>query len=121
MPMTSLLDYVDEDQVKVFLEKMTAEEIDLQAFLTNAPFKLACTKGQWKGAFTLHALGYCQSEGHQGKEIDQMPPMEVEARRAARLFEGLQHVAQVRGVFPPRMTRILGFRAVQLWQGIQGK
>ena len=72
MPMTSLLDYVDDDQVKVFLEKMTAEKIDLRAFLTNDPFKLAYTKGQWKSALTLHALGYCQNEEDQGKEIEQI-------------------------------------------------
>ena len=51
---------------------MTAEKIDLKAFLTDDPFKLACTKGQWKSAFTLHALGYCENEEDQGKEIDQI-------------------------------------------------
>ena len=88
MPMTSLLDYVDEDQVKVFLEKMTAEKIDLKAFLTNDPFKLACTKGQWKSAFTLHALGYCRNKENQGKEIEQIL-IEAETQR-----KGIVHVVE---------------------------
>ena len=85
MPMTSLLDYVDDDQVKVFLEKMTAEKIDLKAFLTNDPFKLACTKGQWKSAFTLHALDYCLD---QGKGIEQIL-IEAETKR-----KGIVHVVE---------------------------
>ena len=88
MPMTSLLDYVDEDQVKVFLEKMTAEKIDLKAFLTNDPFKLACTKGQWKSAFTLHALGLCQREEDQDKEID-----EILSERSRGIVHVVEHPA----------------------------
>ena len=36
------------------------------------PFQLACVKRHWKRAISLHALGHCQSEEDQGKEIDQI-------------------------------------------------
>ena len=91
MPMTSLLDYVDEDQVKVFLEKMTAEKIDLKAFFTNDLFELACVKSQWKSAFTLHALGYCRNKENQGKEIEEIL---IEAETKRRGSSGIVHVVE---------------------------
>ena len=47
----------------------------------------------------------------RGEEVNQVSQMEVEAGRAARLLEDLQQFAQVRGMLPPRVTRVLGFRA----------
>ena len=35
-------------------------------------FDLACLRGDWKSALSLHALGLCQREEDQGKEIDQI-------------------------------------------------
>ena len=67
---------------------MTAEEIDLKAFLTNDPFNLACTKGQWKSAFTLHALGYCRNKENQDTEIEQIL-IEAETKR-----KGIVHVVE---------------------------
>ena len=80
MPMTSLVKFLEEDEVRQFLEKMTTEITDVakSKFIGikkrngKDPFKLACLRGDWKSALSLHALGLCQREEDQGKEIDQI-------------------------------------------------
>jgi len=80
MPMTSLVKFLEEDEVRTFLDKMTTEISDVaKSKFTGMknrgglnPFQLACVKRHWKRAISLHALGHCQSEEDQGKEIDQI-------------------------------------------------
>ena len=92
MPMTSLVKFLEEDEVRQFLEQMTSE-INVAAkyrFIGMKkrglnPFQLACARGQWKSALSLHTLGLCQSEGYQGKEIDQI---------LSELSKGIVHVVE---------------------------
>ena len=82
VPMTSLVKSLEEDEVRQFLEKMTNEITDVAKSkfigMENREgrgwntFDLACLRGDWKSALSLHALGLCQREEDQGKEIDQI-------------------------------------------------
>ena len=81
--------------MRQFLEKMTTKitEVAKSEFIGMKnregrgldPFELACARGDWKSALSLHALGLCQSEEDQGKEIDQI---------LSELSKGIVHVVE---------------------------
>ena len=72
MPVSSLVKFLEEDEVRTFLETLRAE-IDVTDFISKHnrdeqdPFELACIRGDWRIAFSLHALNYDQS-----REIDEI-------------------------------------------------
>ena len=68
MPVSSLVKFLEEDEVRTFLETLRAE-IDVTDFISKHnrdeqdPFKLACSRSHWRIAFSRHALNHGQNKG----------------------------------------------------------
>ena len=77
MPIVSLVKFLEEDQVRVFLEKLQTE-VSVSDFVKTRnsadkdPFEWACLKGDWHGALSLHAVGASSLTGNQ-QWIDEIP------------------------------------------------
>ena len=93
MPVSSLVKFLEEDEVETFLETLRAE-VDVTDFISKDnvvhPFTLACLRGYWRSALSLHALNLCQS-WDQNREIDEI---------LMNLGRGILHVVECPALQP---------------------